>query len=180
MQLQRTIRLSVLLAAAVIMYRFSFSLPLFPPFLKYDASDVPIVLGGIAYGPAAGLLLEVLKNLLHALIKGGANPVGLAANVIAGALLVGGTTLVYWLGAQRRLRWLAIAAGAAVMALGMIPLNLYVFLPAHGMSADTLTTMAVSTLTPFNLVKGALNAGLALLFYERLAVALNMKKPRAA
>lgn len=172
MPLQRLTRLAVLLAAAVALYRFSFSLPLFPAFLKYDASDVPVVIGAVAFGPATGLLLEVMKNLLHALLKGGANPVGLAANVIAGALLVGGTSLVYSLGAQRRWRWLAIAAGALVMAVGMIPLNLYLFLPAHGIKASALTAMAVNTLTPFNLAKGLLNAGLALVFYERLAVAV--------
>jgi riboflavin transporter FmnP len=74
MSLHRLTRLALLAAVAVALYRFSFSLPLFPPFLKYDASEVPVLVATLAYGPLTGLLLEVVKNLLHAISKGGANP----------------------------------------------------------------------------------------------------------
>lgn len=168
MRLQRLTRLAVLVATAVTLYRFSTALPLFPPFLRYDASEVPVLVGALAYGPAAGLLLELIKNLLHALMKGGANPIGLAANFVSGALLVAGTTLVYSIGARGRRRWLAIAAGAGLMALGMLPLNLYFFLPARGMAASEGLATALALLTPFNLAKGGISAALGILFYERL------------
>ncbi|MCL1879468.1 MAG: ECF transporter S component [Actinomycetia bacterium] len=47
-------------------------LSLFPPapFLKYDASNVPALLTGFSYGPAAGCLVGVLIAWIHSLFTG--------------------------------------------------------------------------------------------------------------
>jgi riboflavin transporter FmnP len=173
MQLQRLVRTAVLVTCSVILYRYSINLPFFPPFLKYDASEIPVMVGAFAYGPVAGLFLELIKNLLHMILKGGANPVGLSANLSAGALLILGTTLVYRLNVGPR--WLCLIAGSFIMGVGMIPLNYYFFLPARGMEGPAAFGQAFYLLPPFNIVKGFISASLGLFFYERLAFLFVMK-----
>jgi riboflavin transporter FmnP len=180
MSIQRTARMGVLLATSVVLYRYSVHLPLFPTFLSYDASEVPVVIGALVYGPVAGLLLELLKNLMQGVIKGGANPVGLAANFAAGGLLIVGFTPIYRLAGRSRWRWCAVGVGALVMGLGLIPLNYYFFLPAHGIKGPALGQMAVALLTPFNVVKGAVSVSLGVALYERLRVALGEPAAQAA
>jgi riboflavin transporter FmnP len=176
MQLQRLVRTAVLVTCSVILYRYSINLPFFPPFLKYDASEIPVIVGALAYGPVTGLLLELIKNILHMILKGGANPIGLAANMSAGALLVLGTTLVFRLKVGPR--WLCLIAGALVMGLGMIPLNYYFFLPARGMAGPAAFDMAFYLLPLFNIVKGFISTSLGLFFYERLSFLFVMKSSR--
>jgi riboflavin transporter FmnP len=172
MRLQRLVRMSVLVATSVILYRFSFGLPFFPSFLKYDTSDIPVLVGALAFGPGIGVGLELMKNLLYGLVNGSADLVGLTANFAAGSLLVVGTTVVYRLSANRSWRWMAVASGAGLMTLLMIPLNTFLFLPVLGIRPTLISAMVINTLTPFNLVKGGLNAAVSLVLYERLTFAL--------
>ena len=70
----RTRRLTVtamLSAVAFLLMFLEFSLPmLIPSFVKLDVSDLPALLGSFALGPVYGVVIEVLKNLLHILLKG--------------------------------------------------------------------------------------------------------------
>ena len=36
-------------------------------FLRIEFSDVPAILGGLGYGPAAGVFIELIKNLIKVL-----------------------------------------------------------------------------------------------------------------
>lgn len=42
-----------------------------------DFSDIPAVFGGVLFGPAYGVLIELIKNLLEMLLKGFRHPDGL-------------------------------------------------------------------------------------------------------
>lgn len=175
MNLYRTVTSAMLVALALLLYNISVKLPMLPPFLKYDPSDVPLVVGSINFGPVTGLLLQLVKNVLHVLMRGG-NWIGGLANFTAGALLVGATAFAYRALAPR-LRWTAILIGAVVMAIGMLITNTYFFLPARGMLAEKAVQTAVFALTPFNLVKGVINAGLGVLLFERIGAMVPGLRP---
>ena len=60
--------ISVLSALSTILF-FIGGIPIFIafPYLKIDLSDIPALIGGIIVSPGAGLLIELIKNLIHML-----------------------------------------------------------------------------------------------------------------
>ena len=54
----------------ILMY---FQLPLTfvaPPFMKLDISDLPVLLGAFTMGPAYGIIIAAIKNIMHIIFKG--------------------------------------------------------------------------------------------------------------
>ena len=80
----KMIKISLLVAIAVVLMYFDFPIiPLFP-WLKIDLSEVPALMGGFAYGPVAGGAIVILKVLLRFLVKGTQTGfIGELANIIA-------------------------------------------------------------------------------------------------
>ena len=64
----RTLTMTAVLSAiAFVLAFFEFPVPLSPSFVRMDLSDLPALIGAFAYGPAAGILIELVKNA-HAVI----------------------------------------------------------------------------------------------------------------
>ena len=59
---RRLVQIAVLGAIAAVLMLFEFPLPVAPPFYKFDFSEVPIMIGGFAMGPIAGVLIEQLSH----------------------------------------------------------------------------------------------------------------------
>ena len=58
---------AILSAAAVLVMLFEVPLPFAPSFYKLDFSESVILMGSFAMGPLAGVIIELLKNLIKAL-----------------------------------------------------------------------------------------------------------------
>ena len=56
---------AIFTAMAVVLMYLEFSLPFVPPFLKFDFSELPVLIGSFALGPVYGIVIELLKNLIH-------------------------------------------------------------------------------------------------------------------
>jgi riboflavin transporter FmnP len=56
---------------AIVLYFIEIPIPLFSGYLKVDLSDLPALLAGIMFGPVAGVTVELIKNLVHVVFKGG-------------------------------------------------------------------------------------------------------------
>ena len=56
---------AVLSALSFVLMLLEFSVPLVPSFLKLDLSDLPALIASFAYGPVSGVLVALIKNLLH-------------------------------------------------------------------------------------------------------------------
>lgn len=83
----KLIKISLLSAIALILMYFDFPvIPIFP-WLKIDLSDIPALLGTFGFGPLAGVIIELMKNLLYFFIKG-SSVAGIMANFIVGSALV--------------------------------------------------------------------------------------------
>ena len=62
---------AMLSAVAAVLRGSEVPIPmLIPRFVKLDISDLPALLGSFALGPVYGVVVELIKNLLHILIKG--------------------------------------------------------------------------------------------------------------
>ena len=77
---------AMLTAVAVILQYLEMPIPfLMPPFIKFDLSDLPALIGAFAYGPLSGVIIELIKNLIHCLATKSAT-VGELSNLIKGGI----------------------------------------------------------------------------------------------
>ena len=165
---RKLVNMAVLVTLAVALM-VTIQIPLFPsaPFLKYDPSDIPLLIGGFWFGPLPGLIMVFIKAFLFLLIKGAEGPIGAFQNFMASGSFVFFSSLYY---RNRRTKHGAITAlvlGAAAMTLIMIPTN-YIILPIWGIPKEAVAGFVFKISTPFNLVKGALSSVFTYLFYKRV------------
>ena len=59
------VQIAMLSAVAIVLMLFEFPLPFAPSFYKLDFSELPVVIGAFAIGPAAGVMIEAIKILLN-------------------------------------------------------------------------------------------------------------------
>lgn len=163
-----------------------------PSFIKFDVSEIPALIAAFAYGPLYGVLVCLLKNLLHLLVTTSAG-VGEASNFILGAIFVGVAGFVYKKIHNRKGALIGTVIGAAVMAIVSVFTNYYVVYPAfvqiYGMpepvilgmykallpSVDNLFKALLIFNLPFNFVKGLIDAAICFLVYKRISPLLKSK-----
>ena len=66
----------------VLMQILEFPIPFMPPFLKFDFSTLPALIGGFAYGPVTGIAIAFIKAALH-LLRTDTGGVGELADFLA-------------------------------------------------------------------------------------------------
>lgn len=160
-----------------------------PSFYKLDFSDIIALFGGFALGPAAGAVIELIKNVLHILIKGTTTGfVGELANFLTGCALVMPAALFYKFKRTKKTAIWGLITGTLCLAVIGAVLNYYVLIPVYSkfmpieaileMSAKInpnitdLKKLIVLAVVPFNLFKGVVDSIIVLIFYKRLAFLL--------
>lgn len=184
---------SMLSAVAFVLMFFDFPLPmLIPSFIKMDFSDLPALLGAFALGPAYGVIISLLKNILHILIKGTSTAcVGELSNFLLGAVFSFTAGMIYKKIRTRKGALLGAFVGAAAMALVSVPSNYFVTYPAYSLfyglsieailqmyqaivpSVDSILECLVLFNLPFTFVKGMLDVVLCFLIYKPLSPLLH-------
>jgi len=179
-------RVAILSAAAFALNYIEFPVPLFPAFLQLDFSDIPALVGAFALGPLAGVVIELIKNILHLIFKWNiGSPVGELANFIVGVALVGTAGLIY---KKRKTKQNAIKGmiiGIVVMAAAGGVMNYFVLLPfytrfmpieaiiemgaAVNDSITSLKDLVIYAIIPFNIFKGVIIAVITGLLYKKLS-----------
>lgn len=88
-QLFSGILVGVMTALATVIYLIFPEIPLVPgvEYLKIDLSDIPALITGLSIGPVYGILVELLKNLLH-LFRTTTFGIGEAINLGIGTVMV--------------------------------------------------------------------------------------------
>ena len=85
---------AMLAAVAVVLQYLEFGVPLVPSFLKMDLSDIPELIGAFVIGPVGGVLIALVKNLIHLLVSQ-SGFVGELANFILGAVFAFTAGMIY-------------------------------------------------------------------------------------
>ena len=125
---------------------------LFPAYLKIDLSDIPAVLGAIAAGPLAGVAIELIKNILHFMLKNN-TPFGSGeiANFFAGIGYVIPLSLILSKKGKNTLSAYVVAAISMVIIANVM--NYFITLPLYGVNKEAIMPTILTTLIPFNLFK---------------------------
>lgn len=185
-------QIAMLGAIATVLMLFEFPIPFIaPPFYEMDFSEVPVLVGAFAMGPAAGIAVEAIKILLNFVINGTITAgVGELANFIFGCAFLLPAALIYRSNKTRKNAIIGMAVGTVVMTVAACIINALVLLPAYGAAfgmpvdafvqmgtsinkaIDSLFTFAVLAVGPFNLIKGIAVSMVVLLIYKRIRVIL--------
>lgn len=177
-------------AIAVILMLFEFPLPFAPGFYELDFSELPILIGTFAFGPAAGVMMEFVKILLKLFIKGTSTAfVGDLANFVVGCSFILPASVVYAFRKNKKSAVIACVTGTLVMTVFGTAFNAVYLLPAfsklYGMPLETILEMGAAVnplvtdgsivsfvavcVAPMNLIKGAGVSVITLLIYKRLS-----------
>ena len=139
-------------------------------FLEIEISDLPALIMALAFGPVAGVLTELVKNLLHCSMTSTGFVGELANFVINGTLcLVAG--FVYKHHKTRKGAVVSMLCGTLAMVIAGILANLYIMLPLYMPTAPFSTKMSLVlfTILPFNVVRGLALSLITFLIYKKIS-----------
>ena len=118
-------------AIAAILMLFEFPLPFAPSFYELDFSDIPILVGTFAFGPAAGVMMEFVKILLKLVIKGTSTAfIGDLANFAVGCSFIWPASVVYAFRKNKKSAIIACVVGTFVLTVFGTAFNAVYLLPA--------------------------------------------------
>ncbi len=166
----RQMTILALLAAIsfLLMFALEFPLPFFPPYLKYDPSQICGLLAAFSFGPGAGFLVELIKSILFFLSgKSADGIVGAAAALVAGASFVVIAGKVYHSG-NKKSPIPGLLTGTLTMTVVMVAANYFFFLPLWGLPTSQITMPLIIAMLGFNLTKGVLTSLLTLFIFKAL------------
>ncbi|MFK2824247.1 ECF transporter S component [Bacillus sp. B190/17] len=179
MNIRTLTSVGLLSTLSYLLMLLNFPIPPFPSFLMIDFSEIPALIAAIVFGPLAGIMVELIKNVLDFFMTGSPTgvPIGHLANFTAGITFILPVYYVYKKFESKKGLTAALAAGTVLMAVMMSVLNYYIILPAYtlflnapAMSDPQMKQLVVSAILPFNLVKGIAMTVVFLLIYSRIHV----------
>lgn len=175
---------AMLSAVAFVLMYLEFSIPVMPAFIKLDLSDLPELIGSFAMGPGWGVLVCLIKNLLHAPFTS-TGCVGELSNFILGACFVLPAGLVYGHKKSKNAALAGAVLGAALMAVVSVFSNYFIVYPVYtaimpmetiiGMyqviysGADTLLKCLIIFNLPFTFAKGLVSVAITFAVYKHIS-----------
>ena len=181
---------AMLAAVSTVLMFFSFSVPFMPSFIKMDLSELPALIGSFAYGPLCGVLVCLIKNLLHMPVSTTAC-VGEFANFLLGAIFVGTAGFFYKKKKSKKNAAIAAVIGTVLMGLASIPVNYFITYPFYYnimpeeaiLAAYQLIVPSMKSVLqclicfnfPFTTFKGLISVGITLVVYKHLSPILKGK-----
>lgn len=175
---------AMLSAVAYILMFLDFSVPFMPAFIKMDLSELPALIGSFAMGPVCGIVVCLIKNVLHLFITttGG---VGELSNFILGVAFVLPAGLIYRHKKSRKSALIGSLAGAVVMGVFSIISNYYLvypvyynFMPEETVlnayqalipSMKSILQSLVCFNMPFTIIKGLFSVVITFLIYKHIS-----------
>lgn len=186
---------AVLSAIAYVLQFMEFSVPLMPGFIKMDLSDLPSLIGTFAIGPVGGVLIALIKNVLHLTVTSTAG-VGELSNFILNAVFILPAGLIYRYKRTKTSACLGALLGAVLMAVVSVPSNYFIVYPVYYnfMPEQTilnayqaifpgvktiLQSLIIFNMT-FTFIKAMISVVITFLIYKRIVPVLNTARRKAA
>lgn len=175
--------IAMLSAVSFILAFVEFPVPLSPSFARMDLSDFPALIGTFAFGPTAGLLIELVKNALQ-LISTSTGGIGELANFLMGGSYVFIAGIIYKSHKTKPTAWLSCIIASFAMGIVGAVTNYFILLPvfeqfmpleqviaSFGAFIPFIKTkldVVLYNAFPFNFLKGLVIAIFTMLVYKKL------------
>ncbi len=179
-------------AVATVLMLLEFPLWFAPSFYELDFSEVPVLLGAFALGPAAGAMIELVKILINFVVNGtDTGGVGEFANFIIGCSFIVPAGYIYKRNKSFKTAILGLVVGTLTLAVAGAFLNYYLLLPLYAKiygypiqafidmghalnpAITDLKTFVLFAVVPFNLLKGVIVSAMVILIYKKLSPILH-------
>lgn len=176
-------------AISAVLMVFEIQLPFSPSFVKFDFSDLPVMLGGFLIGPFAGGIIAFMKILLHFLLNGTTSFfVGDLSNLLLTLSLVLPASFIYQQKKTKKTTIQGLLVSIICTSLLAIIFNLFLIFPLYLKvlnlkMVDLINmihvvnplvkdgfTMIVFSLLPFNLFKYSIVSMITMLSYKKLSI----------
>ena len=176
-------------AISAVLMVFEIQLPFSPSFVKFDFSDLPVMLGGFLIGPFAGGIIVFMKILLHFLLNGTTSFfVGDLSNLLLTLSLVLPASFIYQQKKTKKTTIQGLLVSIICTILLAIIFNLFLIFPLYlkvlnlkmvdlinmihvvNPLVKDVFTMIVFSLLPFNLFKYSIVSMITMLSYKKLSI----------
>lgn len=182
-------RISILAVISMVLMFLEVPAWFAPPFLKLDLADVPPLIAAFSMGPAAGVVTQLVKNILSVLVEGSmTGGVGEFSNFLVGSAFVYIAGMVYQREKSYRSALKGLVLGVLVMTLFATFSNYYLVFPIYSklIPLDKIIEMGsmvnkyvvdyksliLYAVVPFNLLKGLITSIVTLLIYKKISILL--------
>ena len=193
---RKIVIIGMMTAVASVVYYLDFPIPgIMPSFIKLDFSNVISLLAGFAMGPVEGVIVCLLKNLIHLLIKGFGTTMGIGDifDFVTSAFFVLVSATIYRRKKTKKGAIFATFVGMLGFTFISLPLNYFIVYPiyfkAFGGEETVLkayqaimpgvdnTFMALCLFNlPFTFVKGLLCSLITIFVYKPLSPIIKSSK----
>lgn len=176
-------------AISAVLMVFEIQLPFSPSFVKFDFSDLPVMLGGFLIGPFAGGNIVFMKILLHFLLNGTTSFfVGDLSNLLLTLSFVLPASFIYQQKKTKKTAIQGLLVSIICTSLLAIIFNLFLIFPLYlkvlnlkmvdlinmihvvNPLVKDVFTMIVFSLLPFNLFKYSIVSMITMLSYKKLSI----------
>lgn len=176
-------------AISAVLMVFEIQLPFSPSFVKFDFSDLPVILGGFLIGPFAGGIIAFMKILLHFLLNGTTSfLVGDLSNLLLTLSFVLPASFIYQQKKTKKTTIQGLLVSIICTSLLAIIFNLFLIFPLYlkvlnlkmvdlinmihvvNPLVKDVFTMIVFSLLPFNLFKYSIVSMITMLSYKKLSI----------
>lgn len=176
-------------AISAVLMVFEIQLPFSPSFVKFDFSDLPVMLGGFLIGPFAGGIIVFMKILLHFLLNGTTSFfVGDLSNLLLTLSFVLPASFIYQQKKTKKTAIQGLLVSIICTSLLSIIFNLFLIFPLYlkvlnlkmvdlinmihvvNPLVKDVFTMIVFSLLPFNLFKYSIVSMITMLSYKKLSI----------
>lgn len=179
-------KIGMLSSIAVILMFFEVPVPMMPSFLKLDASELPAIVGAFVLGPMAGVFIELIKNVVHAL-NSHTMGIGEVANFLVGISFVVPAGYLYGKYSTRRGAVFSLMVATFIMMVSAAILNYFILIPLYqvvlhfpleqmvalGTATNPrivdLTSFITMAIAPFNMIKGIIISLFTMLIYKKVS-----------
>lgn len=172
---KKMVSLGMLTALSIVLMLFV-RFPLFPTaaYLEYEPMDVPLLVGGMHFGPGAGLILVILSSIIQGFTVSGASGwIGALMHIISSGTLVLVASFIYSRNKTRKNAVIGLLAGTVAMCIVMIPANLIITTNLYGVPVEVVKASLFTVTIPFNLLKAGINSVLTYLVYKPVSTFLH-------
>ena len=182
-------------ALSTVLMLLEFPVPFAPPGIyKLDFSELPALIGGFAFGPVTGVMIEFIKVLLKTVIKGTSTAfVGELANFFVGCSFILPSTIIYLIKKNKVNAIISCVVGTVVITVVGSSFNAFYLLPVFAkmfhMEIDAIIAMGTAVnshvtslsdfilliVAPVNILKGTMISVITLFIYKPLSPILKGK-----
>lgn len=183
---------AVFSAVAAVLMMLSFNVPLMPSFIKFDFSELPVLIASFAIGPLGGAAVALIKNLIN-LIFTTTGGVGELSNFILSFIFAVTAGTIYKHHKTRKGAAAAALIAAVTMAVAGVFSNYFIIYPLFsliGWKSEMILGLyqAVNPNIrnlwqalfifnmPFTFIKGMVTFAISLPIYKKLSPIIKGRK----